>query len=44
MPKSWEKRYQWILQQKTSLDDKYEKLRAKVNEVEKKTRKEEYKN
>ena len=35
MPKSWEKGYRWILQQKTSLDDKYEELRLKVNEVEK---------
>ena len=35
MPKSWEKGYQWILKQKTSLDDKYEELRLKVNEVEK---------
>ena len=35
MPKSWDKWYQWILQHKTLLDDKYEKLRVKVNEVEK---------
>ena len=34
MPKSWDKRYQWILQQKTSLDHKFEELRLKVDEVE----------
>ena len=35
MPKSWYKWYQWILQHKTLLDNKYEELRVKVNEVEK---------
>ena len=39
MPKSWDKRHQWILQQKTSLDDKYEKLKLKVNELEQKQEK-----
>ena len=39
MPKSWDKGYRWILKQKTSLDDKYEELRVKVNEVEQKQEK-----
>ena len=36
MPKSWNKRYQWIFYHKTALENNYEQIRENISEVDKK--------
>ena len=35
MPKTWAKSFDWIFNQKTTFENNHEKLRQKVNEIEK---------